>query len=211
VVGCNNCRTTHDNAHLTMIKELLKNDVIVLTTGCSAMAAGKVGLLTPESAKQYCGEGLAEVLETVGLPPVLHMGACVDNSRILMAATACVKAGGLGNDISDLPAAGAAPEWMSEKAISIGHYFVTSGVYTMFGVTWPTTGSEALTEHLFSGLEETYGGKWDFEADPELAAKKMIAHIDSKRKALGIDKARERVLYDMAMRRELEAAAGEEH
>jgi carbon-monoxide dehydrogenase catalytic subunit len=211
VVGCNNCRTTHDNAHLTMIKELLKNDVIVLTTGCSAMAAGKVGLLSPESAKQYCGEGLAEVLETVGLPPVLHMGSCVDNSRILMAATACVKAGGLGTDISDLPAAGAAPEWMSEKAISIGHYFVASGVYTMFGVTFPTTGSEALTDYLFKGLEEELGGKWDFEPDPELAAKKMIAHIDKKRAALGIDKARERVLYDMAMRRELEAAAGEEH
>jgi len=211
VVGCNNCRTTHDNANLTMIKELLKNDVVVLTTGCSAMAAGKAGLLTPEAAKQYCGEGLAEVCEAVGLPPVLHMGACVDNSRILMAATACVKAGGLGTDISDLPAAGAAPEWMSEKAISIGHYFVTSGVYTVFGVTFPTTGSELLTEHLFSGLEEMYGGKWDFEADPELAAKKMIAHIDLKRKALGIDKARERVLYDMAMRRELEAAAAEEH
>ncbi len=212
VVGCNNCRTMHDNAHLTMIKELLKNDVIVLTTGCSAMAAGKLGLLSPESAKQYCGEGLAEVLETVGLPPVLHMGSCVDNSRILMAATACVKAGGLGTDISDLPAAGAAPEWMSEKAISIGHYFVASGVYTMFGVTFPTTGSEALTDYLFKGLEEELGGKWDFEPDPELAAKKMIAHIDSKRKALGIDKARERVLYDMDMRREMaEAAAAEEH
>jgi len=212
VVGCNNCRTMHDNAHLTMIKELLKNDVIVLTTGCSAMACGKAGLLTPESAKQYCGEGLAEVLETVGLPPVLHMGSCVDNSRILMAATACVKAGGLGTDISDLPAAGAAPEWMSEKAISIGHYFVASGVYTLFGVTFPTTGSELLTDYLFKGLEEELGGKWDFEADPELAAKKMIAHIDSKRKALGIDKARERVLFDMDMRREMaEAAAGEEH
>ncbi len=211
VVGCNNCRTTHDNAHLTMIKELLKNDVIVLTTGCSAMAAGKYGLLTPESATKYCGPGLAEVCEAVGLPPVLHMGACVDNSRILMAATACVKAGGLGNDISDLPAAGAAPEWMSEKAISIGHYFVASGVYTLFGVTWPTTGSEILTDYLFKEIEEELGGKWDFEPDPELAAKKMIAHIDKKRTALGIDKARERVLYDMAMRRELEAAAaGEE-
>jgi carbon-monoxide dehydrogenase catalytic subunit len=212
VVGCNNCRTTHDNAHLTMIKELLKNDVIILTTGCSAMAAGKEGLLTPEAAAKYCGPGLAEVCETVGIPPVLHMGACVDNSRILMAATACVKAGGLGTDISDLPAAGAAPEWMSEKAISIGHYFVTSGVYTLFGVTFPTTGSELLTDYLFKGIEDTYGGKWDFEADPELAAKKMIAHIDSKRKALGIDKARERVLFDMDMRREMaEAAAGEEH
>jgi carbon-monoxide dehydrogenase catalytic subunit len=212
VVGCNNCRTMHDNAHLTMIKELLKNDVIVLTTGCSAMTAGKFGLLTPESAKEHCGPGLAEVCETVGIPPVLHMGSCVDNSRILMAATACVKAGGLGTDISDLPAAGAAPEWMSEKAISIGHYFVASGVYTMFGVTFPSTGSELLTDYLFKGIEEELGGKWDFEPDPELAAKKMIAHIDLKRKALGIDKARERVLMDMDMRRQLdEAAGGEEH
>ena len=177
------------------------------------MTAGKFGLLSPESAKEHCGPGLAEVCETVGIPPVLHMGSCVDNSRILMAATACVKAGGLGTDISDLPAAGAAPEWMSEKAISIGQYFVASGVYTLFGVTFPTTGSELLTDYLFKGLEEELGGKWDFEPDPELAAKKMIAHIDSKRKALGIDKARERVLFDMAMRRELEeaAAGGEEH
>ena len=147
----------------------------------------------------------------MGIPPVLHMGSCVDNSRILMAATACVKAGGLGTDISDLPAAGAAPEWMSEKAISIGHYFVASGVYTIFGVTFPTTGSELLTDYLFKGLEEELGGMWDFEIDPELAAKKMIAHIDKKRKALGIDKARERVLMDMEMRRTMDAAAAEEH
>jgi carbon-monoxide dehydrogenase catalytic subunit len=212
VVGCNNCRTAQDSSHMVLIKELLKNDVIVLSTGCAAMAAGKYGLLTPEAASKYCGPGLAEVCETVGIPPVLHMGACVDNSRILMAATACVKAGGLGTDISDLPAAGAAPEWMSEKAIAIGQYFVASGVYTLFGVNWPTTGSELLTDYLFKGIEEELGGKWDFEADPEMMAKKMIAHIDLKRKALGIDKARERVLYDMAMRRELEeAAAGEEH
>jgi anaerobic carbon-monoxide dehydrogenase catalytic subunit len=211
VVGCNNCRTTQDSSHLTLIKELLKNDVIVLSTGCAAMAAGKYGLLTPEAAAKYCGPGLAEVCETVGIPPVLHMGACVDNSRILMAATACVKAGGLGTDISDLPAAGAAPEWMSEKAIAIGQYFVASGVYTLFGVTWPTTGSELLTDYLFKGIEEDYGGKWDFVEDPEEMARRMIAHIDLKRKALGIDKARERVLMDMDMRRKLEAAAGEEH
>jgi carbon-monoxide dehydrogenase catalytic subunit len=207
VVGCNNCRTTQDSSHMTLIKELLKNDVIVLSTGCAAMAAGKYGLLTPEAASKYCGPGLAEVCETVGIPPVLHMGACVDNSRILMAATACVKAGGLGTDISDLPAAGAAPEWMSEKAIAIGQYFVASGVYTLFGVTWPTTGSEILTDYLFKGLEDVYGGKWDFVADPEEMAKKMIAHIDAKRKALGIDKARERVLFDMEMRRQMEDAA----
>jgi carbon-monoxide dehydrogenase catalytic subunit len=195
---------------MVLIKELIKNDVIVLSTGCAAMAAGKYGLLSPEGAK-YCGPGLAEICETVGIPPVLHMGACVDNSRILMAATACVKAGGLGTDISDLPVAGAAPEWMSEKAIAIGQYFVASGVYTLFGVNWPTTGSEILTDYLFKGIEEEYGGKWDFEADPEMMAKKMIAHIDLKRKALGIDKARERVLFDMDMRREMAEAAAAEH
>ncbi len=205
VVGCNNARTTHDSAHIAMIKELLKNDVLVLSTGCGAMAAAKAGLMVPESAKEYCGPGLAEVCETVGIPPVLHMGSCVDNSRILIAATAVVKDGGLGDDISDLPAAGAAPEWMSEKAISIGQYFVSSGVYTVFGTTWPTLGSKEFTDYLFKDMEEMYGGKWDFQPDPVKAAQLMIEHIDKKRKALGIDKARERVLYDMAMRRELDA------
>ncbi len=203
VVGCNNVRTPHDAAHLTMIKELIKNDVVVLTTGCAAMACGKAGLLTPEAAKAYAGAGLAEVCEAVGIPPVLHMGACIDNSRILIAATAMVKEGGLGDDISDLPAAGAAPEWMSEKALAIGQYFVASGVYTVFGTTWPTFGSERVTKHLFEEHEEMYKGMWAFEADPEKAAALMIAHIDKKRKALGLEKARERVLYDMAMRRAL--------
>jgi carbon-monoxide dehydrogenase catalytic subunit len=205
VVGCNNARTCHDSAHLTIVKELLKNDVIVLTTGCNAMACGKAGLLTPESAAVYCGPGLAEVCETVGIPPVLHMGSCVDNSRILMAATQVVKAGGLGKDISDLPAAGSAPEWMSEKAISIGHYFVASGVYTVFGVTLPVTGAPRFQKYLFEDLERLYGGMWDLVEDPYEHAHKMIAHIDKKRKALGIDKARERVLMDMADRQKLEA------
>ncbi len=204
VVGCNNARTTDDEPHILLIKELIKNDVIVLTTGCVAMACGKAGLLTPEAAK-HCGAGLAEICETVGIPPVLHLGSCVDNSRILMAATAVVKEGGLGDDINELPAAGAAPGWMSEKAVSIGHYFVASGVYTVFGTTFPTLGSQVYTDYLFNGLEESWGGMWDFEPDPLKMAAKMIAHIDKKRAALGIDKARERVLMDMAMRRELEA------
>ncbi len=206
VVGCNNARTVHDDGHLKMILELIGNDVIVLTTGCSAMAAGKYGLLAPEAAHKYAGKGLASVCEAVGIPPVLHMGSCVDNSRILMAATGVVKDGGLGDDISDLPAAGAAPEWMSEKAISIGQYFVASGVYTVFGVTWPTLGSDEVTKELFEGFDEMLKGRWDFEMDPVKAAGKMIDHIDGKRKALGIDKKRERILYDMAKRRELEAA-----
>jgi anaerobic carbon-monoxide dehydrogenase catalytic subunit len=205
VVGCNNARTRHNEGHIQVVKELIKNDVIVLTTGCNGIACAMEGLLTPDTAAVFCGPGLAEVCETVGIPPVLHLGSCVDNSRILLAATEVAKAGGLGKDISDLPAAGSAPEWMSEKAISIGQYFVSSGVYTVFGATFPTSGAPVFQEYLFEHLEKIYGGKWDFEADPIKHAHKMIAHIDAKRKALGIDKARERVLMDMADRQKLEA------
>ncbi len=204
VVGCNNPRVTHD-LQLDMVKELIKNDVLVLQTGCMAMASAKAGLMVPEAAAKYAGDGLASVCEAVGIPPVLHMGACIDNTRILMSATAMVKDGGLGDDISDLPVAGAAPEWMSEKALAIGQYFVGSGVFTVFGVNWPTLGSPEVTDYLFKDFEKMYGGMWAFEPDPLKAAQLMIEHIDKKRKALGIDKARERVLYDMAMRRELDA------
>ena len=204
VVGCNNARTKHNEAHIQVVKELIKNDVIVLTTGCNAIACAMEGLLTPESAKVFCGPGLAEVCETVGIPPVLHLGSCVDNSRILLAATEVVKAGGLGNDISDLPAAGSAPEWMSEKAISIGQYFVSSGVYTVFGTVFPTEGAPVFQRFLFEEMEKMYGGMWDFEKDPITHAQKMIAHIDKKRQALGIDKARERVMMDFTMRQALE-------
>jgi carbon-monoxide dehydrogenase catalytic subunit len=205
VVGCNNARTRHNEGHVEVVKELIKNDVIVLTTGCNAIACAVAGLLTPEAAKVYCGPGLAEVCETVGIPPVLHVGSCVDNSRILLAAAEVVKAGGLGNDISDVPVAGSAPEWMSEKAISIGHYFVASGVYTVFGVNLPVTGAPKFQRYLFEEFEKLYGAMWDLEVDPIAHARKMIAHIDKKRKALGIDKARERVLMDMADRQRLEA------
>lgn len=202
VVGCNNARVSHNESHIAMVKELIKNDVLVLQTGCSAMASAMEGLMVPEASKR-AGKGLASVCEALGIPPVLHLGSCVDNSRILMAATAMVKEGGLGDDLSDLPAVGAAPEWMSEKAIAIGQYFVTSGIFTVFGVTWPTAGSKELTDYLFNDFKDEYGASWAFEPDPIEASKLMINKIDEKRKALGIDKARERVLYDMEMRREL--------
>jgi anaerobic carbon-monoxide dehydrogenase catalytic subunit len=205
VVGCNNARTKHNQSHITLVKELIKNDVLVLTTGCNGIACAMEGLLTPETAAVFCGPGLKEVCETVGIPPVLHLGSCVDNSRILLAATEVVKAGGLGKDIQDLPAAGAAPEWMSEKAIAIGQYFVSSGVYTLFGINLPTTGAPVFQKYLFEDLEKVYGGMWDCEPDAVKMAQKMIAHIDSKRKALGIDKARDRVLMDMADRQKLAA------
>ena len=137
VVGCGNPKVMHDQAHVDLVRELIANDILVVQTGCSAVACAKAGFLIPEAADKHAGKGLAEVCRTVGIPPVLHSGSCVDNSRILIALSEMVQTGGLGKDISDLPVAGAAPEWMSEKAIAIGQYFVASGVYTVFGVGLP--------------------------------------------------------------------------
>ena len=203
VVGCNNPKIKHDYGHVELVKELIANDILVVQTGCSAIACAKYGLLTPEAAEEYAGPGLREICETVGMPPVLHSGSCVDNSRILIALSEMVKAGGLGDDISDLPAAGAAPEWMSEKAISIGHYFVASGVYTVFGIGLPVFGSKRFADFLFREMEEIYGGRWDVARQPSEMAAKIIDHIRKKREKLGISQAKERVLYDMDMRREL--------
>lgn len=203
VVGCCNPKVVHDQAHVSLVEELIANDILVVQTGCSAIACAKAGFLIPESAEKHAGQGLAEVCQAVGMPPVLHSGSCVDNSRLLIALSEMVKIGGLGNDISDLPVAGAAPEWMSEKAISIGHYFVASGVFTVFGVGLPVTGSSVFSEHIFEEFENIFGGKWAVETDAAQMAAKIIDHINHKREKLGISKGRERVLYDMAMRREL--------
>jgi carbon-monoxide dehydrogenase catalytic subunit len=184
IVGCNNPKITHDWAHVEMAKELIKHDVLVVTTGCSAIADAKAGLLRPEVAFELAGRGLQEICEAVGIPPVLHLGACVDNSRILIALTNMVHEGGLGDDISDIPVAGAAPEWMSEKAVAIGFYFVASGVFTVLGQPFPVTASERLTKFLTEEIEELVGGKFAFESDPIKAAHLMIEHIDRKRHAL---------------------------
>jgi carbon-monoxide dehydrogenase catalytic subunit len=200
VVGCTNPRVKQDWVHVELVKELIANDVLVLQTGCSQIALAKAGLTTPEAA-HLAGPGLKEVCETVGMPPVLGLGSCVDNSRILIAASEMVHTGGLGDSIADLPVAGCAPEYMSEKAISIGHYFVASGVYTVFGVTFPIVEGTKFHKHIFEELETMGFGKWGFAEDPLEIARLMIAHIDKKRRALGLDKGRERVLMDMQDRR----------
>ncbi|MBN1131225.1 MAG: anaerobic carbon-monoxide dehydrogenase catalytic subunit, partial [Chitinispirillaceae bacterium] len=158
VVGCNHPKTGISGSSVELVKELIQNDVLVLLTGCTAMSCARAGLMTPETAYTLAGPGLREVCEAVGMPPVLHMGSCVDNSRLLIAATDIVKEGGLGNDIADLPLAGAAPEWVSEKAVAIGHYFVASGVYVVLGSPLHVTGSKRLSEFLTNGIESHTGG-----------------------------------------------------
>jgi carbon-monoxide dehydrogenase catalytic subunit len=186
-----------------LVKELIKRDVLIVTTGCAQIACGKVGLLTPEAAR-LCGPGLAEVCETVGIPPVLAVGSCVDNTRILEAVTEMVREGGLGDDLSALPVAGACLEHITEKALSIGQYFVASGALVVFArKLFPISPASEVFRYLTEGIEADTGGKWAVEDDPIKAADIICAHIEGKRDALGINKTQERKLYSMEDRQKL--------
>src|SRR3990167_7541683 len=204
IAGCTGPKTPAGaENYVELVKELISKDFLVVGTGCAAGQCAGSGVMVPEF-KDACGKGLKEVCETVGIPPVLHAGACVDNSRILIACSEMVKEGGLGNDISDLPVAGVCLEWMSEKAIAIGQYFVASGVYTVFGMNSPVTGAPDMLRLLTKEMEEMVGARWDFERDLKKIGKMVMDHIEKKREVLGINVKKERKLYDMAERRALE-------
>jgi carbon-monoxide dehydrogenase catalytic subunit len=183
VVGCNNPKIKQDYGHTTLTRRLIENDILVVVTGCAAVADGKDGLMVPEAA-ELAGPGLKAVCKALGIPPVLHFGSCVDNTRILVLAAAL--ANFLGVDIKDLPLAGAAPEWYSEKAVSIGTYVVASGIYTVLGVQPNIFGSPNVVNLLADGLEGVIGAKFAVEPDPEKAAILIRRHIEAKRKALGL-------------------------
>jgi carbon-monoxide dehydrogenase catalytic subunit len=183
VVGCNNPKVQQDLGHVTLTRRLIENDILVLVTGCSAVANGKAGLMMPDAARM-AGAGLREVCEALGIPPVLHMGSCVDNTRILTLSAALAKF--LGVDIDQLPLAGAAPEWYSEKAVAIGAYVVASGIYTVLGVQPAIFGSPNVVRLLAEGLDDVVGAKFAVEPDPEKAAVLIRRHIEAKREGLGL-------------------------
>lgn len=184
IVGCNNPKIKHDYGHVTLTKRLIENDILVLDTGCVSVANAKAGFKLPEAAAM-AGPGLKEICAALGIPPVLHMGSCVDNVRILVLVSALAKA--LGVDICDLPVAGSAPEWYSEKAVTIGVYFVASGVTTHLGPMPPITGSMNVVKLLTDGLRDVVGATFAVEPDPEKAALFLRRTIEGKRKALGLD------------------------
>ncbi len=193
IVGCNNPRSKQDYLHVKVVRELLKQDVLVVQTGCGAIASAKLGLMLGEAGLDQVGPGLREICETIGIPPVLHMGSCVDNTRILTVLTQMAEEGGLGDDIDQIPAVGLAPEWMSEKALAIATYCVASGAYVIFGGQSPIGGmpdrvkdSDHVLNYISEGWEKQFGGKLEFIPDPEEMIKASLAHIDKKRAALGL-------------------------
>jgi anaerobic carbon-monoxide dehydrogenase catalytic subunit len=183
IVGCNNPKLKHDYVHVNLARELIKRDILVLVTGCATVAMGKAGLMMPGAADQ-AGDGLKAVCQSLGIPPVLHVGSCVDNSRILH--LCAVLANALGVDIADLPVAASAPEWYSEKAAAIGLYAVASGIYTHLGLPPYILGSKVVTNLALEGLEGVVGAVFAVEPDPFKAAELIDSRSRNKRKGLGL-------------------------
>lgn len=210
LAGCDNPRWPSTGVHKFLATELIKNDVLIVSTGCSSAACGGAGYLTPENALENAGPGLREVCEAIGIPPILHLGACVDNSRILTIASAMAAEGGLSDEIGGMPAVGIAPEWITEKAVSIGVYFAASGVPVIFGGESPVSASKEVTRILTDVWMERYKGGFFFEPDPEKMLALALEFIDKAREALKLKKyepgkfGTEKVLMDMAARREIE-------
>jgi carbon-monoxide dehydrogenase catalytic subunit len=213
LAGCDNPRFPSTGVHKYLATELIKNDVLIVSTGCSSAACGGAGYLTPEMALENAGPGLREVCEAIGIPPILHLGACVDNTRILTIASAMAAEGGLSDEIGGMPAVGIAPEWITEKAVSIGMYFAASGVPVIFGGESPVKASKEITRIMTEVWFERFKGALHFEPDPEKILAMTLDYIDKARDTLKLRKdepgkfGTEKVLMDMAARRVIERAA----
>ena len=183
MVGCNNPRIRPDLAHIELMKKLIANDIVIIASGCSSQAAAKAGLMD-KRAKDICGDGLKRVCELADIPPVLHMGSCVDISRMMILASELAKCAG--THVSQLPVVGCAPEWMSEKAVSIGNYVIGTGIDTFLGVDPYVSGSSEIAEILTNGTREWVEAAFTVEKDIDKLGDAMIARIEEKRAALGI-------------------------
>ena len=183
MVGCNNPKVRPDYSHIEIMKKLLENDIVVVATGCSAQAASKAGLLDKQ-AKVLCGEGLRRVCTLADIPPVLHMGSCVDISRMMLLVTGIAKDWGI--ETTQLPAVGCAPEWMSEKAVSIANYVVATGIETYLGIDPLVSGSAQMMELITEGTREMVGAGYVINTDPDQLVQAIIDGIEAKRAALGI-------------------------
>jgi len=183
IVGCNNPRVRPDFAHFEIMKELLSNDILIVASGCAAQVATKAGLLNKE-AKKFCGEGLRRVCELVNIPPILHMGACVDISRMMLLATGIAKDWGV--DTTQIPVVGCAPEWMSEKAVAIANYVVSTGLDVYLGIEPQVKGSSQMMEYITQGTRKITGAGFVINTDPHALVSSIISGIEAKRAALGI-------------------------
>jgi carbon-monoxide dehydrogenase catalytic subunit len=193
MAGCNNLKTCQDEAHIVLAENFLKNDIMILATGCAAGALVRAGFTSSKATQEKAGDGLKEFLTALGkgighedpLPPVWHMGSCVDNSRIQLFMTTL--ANKMGVDIKDLPIVASAPEDMSEKATAIGTWLIATGWPVHVGIFPFIHGSPLVVQIAEHTARDVYGGFFIFETDPHEASRRLINVIKHRRWKLGID------------------------
>jgi carbon-monoxide dehydrogenase catalytic subunit len=194
MAGCNNLKRPQDEGQINIAKEMIKNDVFVIGTGCAMQACAKMGLLDPAAVDQYAGPGLKKFLArisananlTTALPPIFHMGSCVDNTRcsdLLMD-----MANEMGVDTPKVPFVATAPEAMSGKAVSIGCWYVAMGVPVHVGAMPPLEGSALIYSITTQVAGDVYGGYFMFEMDPMEASKKMLSALEYRTWKMNIHK-----------------------
>lgn len=195
MAGCNNLKRPQDESHIAILKELVKNDVLVVATGCSAGAFAKFGLMCPEAVDLYAGEGLKSFIRTLEaanpqlttkLPLVFHIGSCVDNSRGIELAMAMAQE--LGVDVPQVPYAASAPEAMHEKAVAIGCYAVSMGLPVHVGTLPFIEGSDLVYGVATQIAHDVFGGNFIFEVDPQVASQKLLNALEYRSWKLGVHK-----------------------
>jgi len=187
VVGMVSCTTLRDygqDTHsVTVVKELIKRNILVLSLGCGNGAMQVAGLCSPE-AREFAGDSLKAVCEALGVPPVLSYGTCTDTGRLadLLGAISAV----LGVPVPDLPVAAAAPEYMEQKATIDAIFALAFGLYTYVNPIPTVTGGPSLVKLLTEDCKEVTGGVLRVENDAVKAADGIEQHIMEKRQKLGI-------------------------
>ena len=184
MVGCNNPKVLYEKAILDVCDVLLKNNVLIITNGCASFPLMKMGYCqTSEFAYSKAGEGLREFLKP-DMPPVWHVGECIDNTRSSGIFAGIANA--FGKEMYEMPFAFASPEWSNEKGIDAALGFRLNGISSYHCVEAPIHGSSKVIEFLKEGTKETLHSSMVVDVDPVSLGEKMVADMKEKRRQLGI-------------------------
>ena len=180
LVGCSNPRVVYEKGVAQVCQKLIENDVIVMTNGCASFPLMKLGYCSTK-ALEVSGERLRTFLKDV--PPVWHMGECLDNARA--SALFCGIAEASGHPIKELPFAFSSPEWSNEKGLCAALAFRLLGMNSYHCVYAPTQGSANVTEFMEHGTKPLLGSEMVVDLNPEQLAERLLADMNDRRRALG--------------------------
>jgi carbon-monoxide dehydrogenase catalytic subunit len=182
LVGCNNPKVVYEEAIVKVAEELIAHDILTLTNGCAAFALLKMGFCLPEGLAG-AGNGLNQALAPHNLPPVWHMGECLDNARASAFFRTIAIASG--EPLTQLPLAFSSPEWSNEKGLGAALGFRLLGLNSYHCIAPPVAGSDKVARFFYEDTQELLGGVMVVDQDPVALAGRIVADFDERRAGLG--------------------------